>query len=441
MAEPAPGNLDRFAQRVYGSLFGDREEDEDARVCTDISDEACRVVPGNFLRNTLANALTKLGDALINPKTTLPWLLTALQAPGWVASLLVPVRESGSMLPQLGIAAWLRRLPVRKWSYVGGALGQALAVFGLAVVAATLSGAAAGWAVLALVVAFSLARGFSSVASKDVLGKTVPKTRRGRVNGFASSAAGIGTLVFAALLWRTTEEQRPYALLFGFCAAFWVAAAIVYAGIREHAGATEGGRNGLREAFARLSLLREDVDFRRFLTVRALLVGSGLAAPFLVVLAGQRSDTSLAYFLLAQGLASMISGPVWGALADRSSRRVLILGGLGAGLLGCAVFLVDRWWPALAATAWFLPAAFLVLAVLHDGVRLGRKTYVIDLGGGNKRTDYVAVGNTLIGAFLLVAGGITAAVQALSTGAAILALSVAALAAAALAARLPEVQR
>jgi hypothetical protein len=74
-------------------------------------------------------------------------------------------------------------------------------------------------------------------------------------------------------------------------------------------------------------------------------------------------------------------------------------------------------------------------------VRLGRKTYVIDLGGGNKRTDYVAVGNTLIGAFLLVAGGITAAVQALSTGAAILVLSVAALAAASLAARLPEVQR
>jgi MFS family permease len=407
------------AERIYAALI----DDEDARVCKDISDDACRVVPGNFLRNTLAQALTKLGDALINPKTTLPWLLSALQAPGWVASLLVPVRESGSMLPQLAIAAWMRALPVRKWSYVAGAVGQGLAVLGLALVAALLSGVAAGWSIFGLVVAFSLARGFSSVASKDVLGKTVPKTRRGRVNGFAASAAGVGTLLFALLLWQGGEEGYPYAVLFCACAALWLAAAIVYAGIREYPGATEGGGNGLREAFERLAILRDDGDFRRFLGVRALLVGSGLAAPFLVVLAVERADTSLAYVLVAQGAASMISGPIWGALADRSSRQLLLLSGLGVGLLGTAVFLVDRLLPALAATAWFLPMAFLLLALLHDGVRLGRKTYVVDLGGGNKRTDYVAVGNTLIGAFLLVAGGITAAVQAISTSAAILVLS------------------
>lgn len=437
MPEPSNGALDRVAERVYAALY----EDEDARVCKDISDDACRVVPGNFLRNTLAHALTKLGDAIINPKTTLPWLLTALAAPGWVAALLVPVRESGSMLPQLGIAAWMRRLPLRKWPYVAGTVGQAIAVLGLAGVALWLDGAAAGWAVLALVVAFSLARGFSSVASKDVLGKTVPKTRRGRVNGFASSAAGIGTLAFAALLWHGDESNRPYALLFGTCAVLWLVAAFVYAGIREAPGATEGGGNGLREALARLAILREDAHFRRFLAVRMLLVGSGLAAPFLVVLATRHANTSLAYFLLAQGAAAMISGPVWGALADRSSRQVLRLAGFGAGLLGIGVFAADAWAPALVATAWFLPACFLVLSLLHDGVRLGRKTYVVDLGGGNRRTDYVAVGNTLMGGFLLVAGGISAAVQALSTGAAILLLSLAAVLAAWLARRLPEVQQ
>jgi len=65
---------------------------------------------------------------------------------------------------------------------------------------------------------------------------------------------------------------------------------------------------------------------------------------------------------------------------------------------------------------------------------------VVDLAGGNKRTDYVAVGNTLIGALLLVVGGITAAVQQISTGAAILLLSLAAFAAAWVAMGLPEVQ-
>jgi len=437
MLAPCSKRLHGVAERIYDRFY---DEDEDSRVCTDISDAACRVVPGNFFKNTLAQAAGKLGDALINPKTTLPWLLTSLQAPGWIASLLVPIRESGSMLPQLGIAAWMRALVVRKWCFVGGALAQAVAVLALALTAITLSGPTAGYAILALVILFSLSRGFSSVASKDVLGKTVPKTRRGRVTGLASSAAGLGTLVFAAVLWQSGDGQRPYALLLGFAGVLWLVSAAVYAAIREQPGATEGGGNGLREAFARLSVLRDDAEFRRFISARALLMGSGLAAPFLVVLANQQAGTSLAYFFVAQGLSSLIGGPMWGGVADRSSRRLLIWTACGVGALGTGVFLVDRFAPALNGTPWFLPAAFFALALLHDGVRLGRKTYVVDLAGGNKRTDYVAVGNTLIGALLLVVGGITAVVQQFSTGAAILLLSLAAFVAAWVAVALPEVQ-
>ena len=46
--------------------------DEDARTCTDISEEACREVPGNFFKIILANLLSKIGDLLINPKTDWP---------------------------------------------------------------------------------------------------------------------------------------------------------------------------------------------------------------------------------------------------------------------------------------------------------------------------------------------------------------------------------
>ena len=39
-------------------------------------------------------------------------------------------------------------------------------------------------------------------------------------------------------------------------------------------------------------------------------------------------------------------------------------------------------------------------------MRVGRKTYVLDLASGNKRTAYVSVGNTLIGILLLLAGSL-----------------------------------
>ena len=47
---------------------------------------------------------------------------------------------------------------------------------------------------------------------------------------------------------------------------------------------------------------------------------------------------------------------------------------------------------------------FLLLSVTHQGVRLGRKTYVVDLASGNRRTDYVAVSNSVIGLMLLLVG-------------------------------------
>ena len=79
-----------------------------------------------------------------------------------------------------------------------------------------------------------------------------------------------------------------------------------------------------------------------------------------------------------------------------------------------------------------------MLALLHDGVRLGRKTYAVDIASGDKRTDYVAVGNTLIGVLLLLSIGLGAIVELLSVGALLAVLSGMALAGAIVAARLPE---
>ena len=45
-----------------------------------------------------------------------------------------------------------------------------------------------------------------------------------------------------------------------------------------------------------------------------------------------------------------------------------------------------------------------MLSVAHSGVRVGRKTYVVNLATGNQRTDYVAISNTVIGLLLLVVG-------------------------------------
>ncbi len=420
-------------------------DEEDARVCRDISDEACHVVPGNFFLQILSHFFTKLGDAVANPKTVLPWLLSALAAPGFFTALLVPIRESGSLIPQLFIASYVRRVAQRKWAFVLGCVLQAVAVLAMALVAVGLDGMAAGTGLIAALVLFSLARGLCSVASKDVLGKTVPKTRRGQVNGWSAAAAGLVTIAVGALLLLGGGEAGDtavYLLLLGGAALLWLLAAASYGAIREYPGATTGGGNAFSEAIHRLDRLRTDAPFRRFVIARALLLCSALTAPFIIMLAHEQTRGAalvLGLFVIADGLASLLSAPFWGRFADASSRRVMVLAGAGAGGVGLTLVVLTQVAPALAQSAWLYPLFFFLLAIAHAGVRLGRKTYVVDLAGGDKRTDYVSVSNTVIGVVLLLMGSVGLLTAVVPVAGVILLLSGMGIAGAWLSARLPEV--
>uniref|UniRef100_UPI0030D96518 MFS transporter n=1 Tax=uncultured Arenimonas sp. TaxID=546226 RepID=UPI0030D96518 len=326
-----------------------------------------------------------------------------------------------------------------------GALLQAAAVAGMAAAAFRLEGAMAGAVILGLLVCFSLARGLNSIASKDVLGKTVPKTRRGRLGGYAASVSGaISLAVGGALLW-WGQGAGPVLLggLLAVAAACWLLATVVYGGIQEDPGSTGGGANGITEALGKLRLLRDEPDFGRFVLARALLLVSALSSPFVVLLArgnGIGGWEGLPLFLLAAGAASLLSSPFWGRFADASSRRTMIASGSLASAVALAAIATDAWLDG-AAGGWVLVGLFFVLGVAHDGVRLGRKTYLVDLAGGNKRTDYVAVSNTAMGVLLLVTGAITGAVGTASVPAALAVLAGMGLAGAWLCLRLPEVQQ
>ncbi|RFF28343.1 MULTISPECIES: MFS transporter [unclassified Wenzhouxiangella] len=436
-----------FASTRLEDIYKKLVNEEDARVCKDIDEDACRVVPGNFLLQVITQFFTKLGDAIANPKTILAWLLAALSAPGVFTAFLVPVRESGSLIPQLVIASFVRRQAVRKWTFVFGSILQALSVLGMAMAAVTLTGTAAGFGLLSALVLFSLSRGLCSVASKDVLGKTVPRTRRGRVNGWSQSLAGAITIGVGIMLLLDGSEggdKNVYLLLLLIAAGLWFVASVSYALIREFPGATEGGGNALTEAVKRLGLLRNDPDFRRFVIARSLLLCSSLSAPFFIMLAHERTEGALVVlglFVIADGFASLVSAPFWGRFADISSRRVMVLAGSCAALVG--IFLVGtvHGLPALAGSAWLYPLFFFLLAIAHAGVRLGRKTYIVDLAGGNKRTDYVAVSNTVIGVVLLLTGSVGALTTVMPTSGIILILAAMGLAGAWLSSRLPETQQ
>lgn len=415
MGASLSGRLPNAVARRRDELYERWFEDDEGRYCGELGDAACREVPGNFFLYVAALVLTKLGDALASPKTTLTWVMSAVGAPAALVGLLVPLRESGSMLPQIVLGGWVRRLAIRKWVWVTGSLLQALAIAGIGAAAVFTSGAVAGWLIVAAVALFALARSLSSTASKDVKGKTLPKGRRGRAAGLAASLSGALTMIVALTLIGVRPGEltpRALGLMLAGAAGLWVVAALLFSRIAEQPGENGGGA-GLAEALDRLRLLAREPQFRRFVIARALFVSTALAGPYYVLLARQRSDgdlSLLALFVLAGGLASMLSANLWGRWADRSSRRVLLAAATLASSLGVVAFALARWAPAAIDSPWVPVAGFFALSVAHEGVRLGRKTHVVDMAEGNRRTDYVATSNTVIGALLLATSALGALV-------------------------------
>ena len=86
-----------------------------------------------------------------------------------------------------------------------------------------------------------------------------------------------------------------------------------------------------------------------------------------------------------------------------------------------------------------MAAIFLVLNVMHGGVRLGRKVYLVDLATAETRAPYVAVSNTVIGVLMLVGGLIGLIGDRLGPAAIVLILGVVSLCAAVYIRKLPDV--
>lgn len=402
----------------------------------------------NFLRLISAQFLINTGDAIVNPKVTLPWLLQSVGAPTFLVGWLVPIREAGSLLPQLFIASAMRRLGIRKWVWVAGSVIQALSLLLMALVASFLDGYVAGLSIIALLILFSSARGLNSVATKDVLGKTIPKSQRGQVTGLSASAAGLVTIGLAVMMalsyaydWQTSS-YFVWGLVVG--AGVWLLSAVIFARVEEPLSEKESSDFSVLSALSQLSLLYSDRAFRHFVVTRACFLGTALSAPYYVLLAGEHIGNSiwvLAMFMGISGLAGLLSGPFWGRFSDISSRKVLIMASSLGALTGLLLFVVAVEQPDLLGSIWLLPMFYFALTVFHQGIRVGRKTYLVDMAEGNKRTSYVAVGNTAIGIMLLLLSLLGLLSEVLSLEALIGVYAVITLIGVMMAIRLPDVSK
>ncbi|MCK9173311.1 MAG: MFS transporter [Desulfuromonas thiophila] len=432
--------LNRFGQRLVAFVAG---EDGSERACADIPEQACHEQRRNFACNLANGAASKLAEQLAGPNLVLVWLLQLIGSPLWMLGFLMPIKQTAVLLPQLAVAGQIRRLARRKWLWVGGALVQALCLLLMLPVAHGLSPAVAGGVILLLLALFSMASGSASVAFQDVLGKTIAKGRRGRLLSLRALVGGLLTLAAGALLSLLRQTDDSLALVQGLllaAAGLWLVSAVCFALIREDAGATEGARNPLAEVRHGLTLVRRSSGFRRFLQLRALLLCVELAPPFYFMhlhSLGLVDGSTVGLLVAAVGLAQLISSPFWGRLADETSRKVMQHSALLATAAALLALLLTAL-PVAGLQKALCLLAFVLIGLAEAGVRLGRKTYLVDAIPRQERASCAALSNSLVGLLALLLGGLGFIAQSAGALSLILLLGAVSGAAALLCQRLPE---
>ncbi|SHE78198.1 MFS-type transporter involved in bile tolerance, Atg22 family [Psychroflexus salarius] len=394
----------KVSHRFYEFLT----EDSDSRICKSIPDSDCTNVPRNFSLNVLNGSLTKLAEAIISPNLTLAWILTFLNAPVFLIGSLVPAKDIGSLLPQLIVSGKIRQFKVRKYFWTTAAIIQSICMFlGGIVVFYYHDSTLASYSILALIFLFSIASGVGSVSFKDVVGKTIPKGERGQMLSYRSTFGGILALIaglFISFFVKENASAEIYATLFISAGILWFLAAIVFYGISEEKGATKGGRSPINEIKEGLKFIKSDDNYRNFLFTRALLMAIPLLQPFYVVLANQltgNSFASLGYLIVVTSIAQIISSPLWGKIADKSSLKLLQIAS-GIALIGIAyAIIIYLQNPSQISISFILPL-FFVNAIAYAGARLSRKTYLVDYAPDKDRPTYVAMASTFIGLFTII---------------------------------------
>lgn len=346
-------------------------------------------------------SLNKLAGLLISAKTTLTALLVSVGAPVWMIGWLVPIRESGALLPQVLISVYLRNHAERHKVWRLGMFIQAFSVMGIIASVTLFTGFTAGAGVLLSLVILSIGRSACSLTVKDIEADVAKKGKRGNLIGIASTISGLVTLCIAIPLVVFEGALSSNMLLVILCASLlsFGATLICVWPIKTRVDAGDKSRDTFSVDF--------DSTVYKFIFVRGLFVHSALVAPYFMIERDGDVQELLPIYIGAEAFAALLSSIVWGKIADKSAKLTLQLSGVLA-LFACVGLLT------LDSTSIFISALlFFVLAIAHAGVRTGRKTYSLDVKEGHERTELVGFSNTAIGLILLGFGALYAALTSI----------------------------
>jgi len=378
----------------------------------------------NFALCALNGALFQFANGLIDPSIVLTtWFVGRLTSSNLLLALVVPLGQAGWFLPQVFVSARVQRMQRKMPVYATSAVIRVVVWSSLSVMVWLVDEPT--YLLLGFFILYAIAQmvaGPAGLAFFDIVAKTVPARRRGRLFATRLFVGGILALGSSWIVNRVLDHPalpvpHDIALLLTFYSLALIPAFSLFFGVREPPGVTIDERVGLKRQLQRAGrLLRKNSVYRRYTAVRLLLGLTGVALPFYSVYAknvlGAEAGMAGIYAATAGG-AKLLSNIAWGWISDHKGNRLvmrLLIGGKGLTLLlalalvgaTSLVKLEGAWLPYLALPLFFLDGAMFPAGILSGS------NFLAELVSDAERPIYLGLTNTLSGVVTLlsVLGGL-----------------------------------
>ncbi len=366
----------------------------------------------NFWGFAMDFACFSTGMAFIGADTVIPSFLNALGASATIIGLLSTLQRAGWMLPQLMAARYLVNKPrVKPYILLPAAVGRLTLLFLAGIVWVTAARPASLIIVLTVAVAvlFGVGDGLASVPWFDLLSKSIPPERRGRMTGTGQALGGVmsflaGIAVEEILGASGPPFPRNYALLLGLGFLFF---GLSYAGIASLAEEMDGEPTARkvpswRDYVCQLwRVFREDRAFRCYVLSRQLFSLGTLAMPFYITYALDRlhlPEHVAGRYTSISVIGGVGAAILFGWLNERHGTRRAMLVSI---VITAATPLLAIFIPRVVADegwlAWAYGLVFLANRVSMTSYMPAWTAYVLELAPATQRPLYVGLTNTLGG--------------------------------------------
>jgi MFS family permease len=378
----------------------------------------------HFLRNssmiTLENAVFVIAATFVGSTTVLPTFVTRLGGSAMLVGLIATCISAAWLLPQLW-GAGLTRGRARVLPCLLRPLYAGRYTFIVVALIIGAVGTRAPWLLLlSLFLGLLLFYGTDGVASVpwfEIVAKTIPPDRRGRVFGTAQVIAGLGGMGVGGLVAVILGSPSPgfpgnYALLFliagvVFCLDM-VPLLLIKEPVDEAVEPAAAAGPTLRDLGASLiRIVRADATFVRLIAARVLLGTAMAAFPFYILFMDSQLSLSaerLGLFTSAQVFGGLVGGLLIGWIADRRGPRTVIR--LSAVVCAGIPLIALLMLPLHSFLGEGLVVAGTVLFVIIGGVGatnlIGFMNYLMEHAPLEQRALYTGLFNTLAGATLVV---------------------------------------